>query len=135
MASLTSDLEHCNGYHGFLDGYYFYRLAGEYAKTTKKRKGLGWFGKGFSDESAHPRQHSKGLTVDTAVKSAHAPSSPVNQFGLAPPELEARDMKSKKRRKVNMSQTMILDLDPHHKSDRAEVAILHADVIHNPQNA
>ncbi|KAI5450651.1 vacuolar membrane-associated protein iml1 [Naganishia albida] len=128
-------IEHCNGYHGFLDGYYFYRLAGDYAKTAKKRKGLGWFSKGFSDDTAgQAKQPSKHLAVDTSVHSGQAPPSPVNQFGLTPPELEARD-KKKKKRKVNMSQTMILDLDPHHKSDRAEVAILHADVIHNPVNA
>lgn len=128
--------EHCNGYHGFLDGYYFYRLAGDYAKTAKKRKGLGWFSKGFSDDAAgQSKQQSKSLSVDTSVNSGQAPTSPVNQYGLTPPELEARESKSKKKRKVNMSQTMILDLDPHHKSDRAEVAILHADVIHNPVNA
>jgi hypothetical protein len=58
------------------------------------------------------------LAVDTAAgKAAQAPPSPVNQFGLAPLGLEARDMKFKKKRKINMSQTMILDLDPHHKSD------------------
>ncbi len=34
-----------------------------------------------------------------------------------------------------MSQSVILDLDPGRKSDRAEVAILHADIIHNDRNA
>ena len=40
-----------------------------------------------------------------------------------------------KRRKIQMSQRVILDLDPGRKSDRAEVAILHADIIHNDRNA
>lgn len=133
---IFSITEHCNEYHGFLDGYYFYRLAGEYAKTSKKRKGLGWFSKGFTDDSAvQSKQQNKTLSVDSAADSNHAVAGPINQYGLTPPELEARELKSKKKRKVNMSQTMILDLDPHHKSDRAEVAILHADIIHNPVNA
>jgi hypothetical protein len=34
-----------------------------------------------------------------------------------------------------MSQSTILDLDPNRKSDRAEVAILHADIVHNTKNA
>ncbi|WWC87875.1 uncharacterized protein L201_002773 [Kwoniella dendrophila CBS 6074] len=41
----------------------------------------------------------------------------------------------RRKRKVKMSQTRILDLDPNKKSDRAEVAILHADVVHNARNA
>ncbi|WWC60281.1 uncharacterized protein I303_102850 [Kwoniella dejecticola CBS 10117] len=40
-----------------------------------------------------------------------------------------------RKRKVKMSQTRVLDLDPNRKSDRAEVAILHADVVHNARNA
>ncbi|WWD05741.1 hypothetical protein V865_003824 [Kwoniella europaea PYCC6329] len=40
-----------------------------------------------------------------------------------------------RKRKVKMSQTRVLDLDPNKKSDRAEVAILHADVVHNARNA
>lgn len=34
-----------------------------------------------------------------------------------------------------MSQNVIIDLDPGKKSDRAEVAMLHADIIHNARNA
>ncbi|WRT65675.1 uncharacterized protein IL334_002620 [Kwoniella shivajii] len=40
-----------------------------------------------------------------------------------------------RKRKVKMSQTRVLDLDPNKKSDRAEVAILHSDVVHNARNA
>lgn len=40
-----------------------------------------------------------------------------------------------KKRKIMMTQKRVLDLDPSRKSDRAEVAILHADVVHNARNA
>lgn len=40
-----------------------------------------------------------------------------------------------KKRKIMMTQKRVLDLDPGRKSDRAEVAILHADVVHNARNA
>ena len=40
-----------------------------------------------------------------------------------------------KKRKIKMSQSVIIDLDPGKKSDRAEVAVLHADIIHNSRNA
>ncbi len=40
-----------------------------------------------------------------------------------------------RKRKIVMSQTMIIDLDVRNrKSDRAEGAILHCDIIHNPAN-
>jgi hypothetical protein len=40
-----------------------------------------------------------------------------------------------KRKKIKMSQSVIIDLDPGKKSDRAEVAMLHADIVHNARNA
>ncbi|WVQ79131.1 hypothetical protein IAT38_001226 [Cryptococcus sp. DSM 104549] len=43
--------------------------------------------------------------------------------------------KKKKKKVVWMTQTRILDLDQSRKSDRAEVAVLHADVVHNARNA
>jgi hypothetical protein len=43
--------------------------------------------------------------------------------------------KPPKKRKIKMSQSIILDLDPNRKSDRAEVAILHSDIVHNTKNA
>jgi hypothetical protein len=40
-----------------------------------------------------------------------------------------------KKKKIQMTQSIVIDLDPGRKSDRAEVAVLHADVIHNSRNA
>ncbi|WVQ93412.1 hypothetical protein IAU59_000483 [Kwoniella sp. CBS 9459] len=46
-----------------------------------------------------------------------------------------KERKGGRKRKVRMSQTRVLDLDPNKRSDRAEVAMLHADVVHNARNA
>ena len=35
---------------------------------------------------------------------------------------------------VPMSHAIIINLDPHRKSDRSETAFLHFDVAHNPAN-
>ncbi|KAK8861559.1 hypothetical protein IAR55_002381 [Kwoniella newhampshirensis] len=48
---------------------------------------------------------------------------------------DPKEGKGKKKRRIKMSQTRVLDLDQSRKSDRAEVAILHADVVHNARNA
>jgi hypothetical protein len=39
------------------------------------------------------------------------------------------------RKKIKMSQSVVIDLDANKKSDRAEVAMLHADIVHNARNA
>jgi hypothetical protein len=39
------------------------------------------------------------------------------------------------KRKIKMSQSVVVDLDPLKRSDRAEVAVLHADIIHSSKNA
>ena len=61
--------------------------------------------------------------------SANAPLGKLNEIPSVPNE------GAPKTRKIRMSQSAILDLDPGKKSDRAEVAVLHADIIHNARNA
>lgn len=39
------------------------------------------------------------------------------------------------RKKIKMSQSVVINLDMSKKSDRAEVAMLHADIVHNARNA
>ena len=39
------------------------------------------------------------------------------------------------RKRIKMSQSVVIDLDHNKKSDRAEVAMLHADIVHNARNA
>jgi len=97
--------------------YYYYRLGQKYADKPQKKKGMGWFSDG------------RALHTDTAIGSKGE-----KPYGL-PNTHEPLTNRPKRKRKVKMSQTTILDLDPQRRSDRAEVAILHSDIIHNATNA
>ncbi|KAJ1028691.1 hypothetical protein NDA16_001857 [Ustilago loliicola] len=44
------------------------------------------------------------------------------------------DMVTKKKKIIQLSRTLIIDVDPGRRSDRAEVAFLHHDIAHNPAN-
>ncbi|KAF8972648.1 hypothetical protein BDZ97DRAFT_1901173 [Flammula alnicola] len=48
------------------------------------------------------------------------------------PKATSATRKNKKR--LILSQTMVIDIDPHKRSDQAESVILHHDIIHNPGN-
>ncbi|KAJ7600695.1 hypothetical protein C8J56DRAFT_910997 [Mycena floridula] len=100
-------LEHCKGSHNFLDGHYFYRLKGEYAVPSTPR---GWF-----NRSRHVSND------ETTNRSGFYPGSiakPKNEFD--------------RLRRLILSQTMVIDIDPAKKSDQAESVILHHDIMHNP---
>jgi hypothetical protein len=100
-------LEHSTGRHGFFDGHYFYQLKGEYAIGNTPKGG--WF------RSKPPAQ-----TPDEAPRSGHYPSS------------LPRTVVKKTKKRIILSQSMVIDMDPNKKSDQAETVILHHDLIHNP---
>nr|XP_031862950.1 uncharacterized protein CI109_001425 [Kwoniella shandongensis]KAA5530022.1 hypothetical protein CI109_001425 [Kwoniella shandongensis] len=78
-----------------------------------------------ASSSTNPLAGQNGPTV--AVNDAKALLAKIYE--------DPKEGKGKKKRKIKMSQTRVLDLDQSRKSDRAEVAILHADVVHNARNA
>lgn len=98
-------IEHTLALHGFLDGHYFYRLSA-------------------------PNEPSAAVAVATApdaaaaVSMAHAPDSEVDARadGRTPPT------------RVQLSRSMLIDVDPERRSSRAEVAVLHHDLAHNAEN-
>ncbi|TFK36407.1 hypothetical protein BDQ12DRAFT_736999 [Crucibulum laeve] len=98
--------EHVRGKHGFLDGHYFYRLKGEYSVPMTPK---GWF-----------RRYGPGDDVNH--RSGYYPSSV--------PRTKAPARRNKKR--LILSQTMVIDIDPNKRSDQAESVVLHHDIIHNP---
>ncbi|KAI9508459.1 hypothetical protein F5148DRAFT_1284026 [Russula earlei] len=102
--------EQCNGRHGFLDGHYFYQLKGEYAIAFTPKGG--WF---RSKPSSSQVQ-----AAEDAPRSGHYPS------GL--PKVNVK----KPKKQIILSQSMVIDMDPNKKSDRAETVVLHHDLIHNP---
>lgn len=103
--------------------YYYYRLTSEYSHASRKRKGLPWFSKASTDD-IHATANSVTTAQQALTEQTRSKGDPLN-FSKG----------KKRKRKVKMSRTVILDLDEKRKSDRAEVAILHSDIIHNPNNA
>ncbi|KAJ6622952.1 hypothetical protein B0H10DRAFT_1787300 [Mycena sp. CBHHK59/15] len=101
--------EHCRGHHAFLDGHYFYRLKGEFAVPMTPR---GWFS---SRRIIGGIDHRNYGAVPPATATAPRNFSP---------------RQNKKR--LILSQTMVIDIDPNKRSDQAESVILHHDIIHNP---
>ncbi|KAJ7766620.1 hypothetical protein B0H16DRAFT_1309369 [Mycena metata] len=102
--------EHCRGHHTFLDGHYFYRFKGDHAVPMTPK---GWFGSRRIIGGIDPRN-----------------------FGTAPPPTPAavpRNFSPRQNKKrLILSQSMVIDIDPAKRSDQAESVILHHDVIHNP---
>ncbi|THH30963.1 hypothetical protein EUX98_g3210 [Antrodiella citrinella] len=88
--------DHCRGAHGFLDGHYFYALRGEYIVPMTPRGG--WFG-------VRP---SRLVSGDETKDRAGITSSPIARTSLS-------GRKSKKR--LIMSQSMVIDIDPNKRSD------------------
>lgn len=112
--------------HTFQDTFFFYRLRAQYDKEAKPHS-KSWFSK---------------APVNSATAASGEPANPPKQKPKISTSPVARASmprrladKPAKKRKVKMSQSIIVDLDPSRKSDRAEVAILHADIIHNSRNA
>ncbi|KAF8205494.1 hypothetical protein K438DRAFT_1963936 [Mycena galopus ATCC 62051] len=103
--------EHCRGHHTFLDGHYFYRFKGDYAVPMTPR---GWFGS---------RRLMGGI-------------DPRNFGGMAPPAAPVATPRNisprQNKKRLILSQTMVIDIDPAKRSDQAESVILHSDIIHNP---
>jgi hypothetical protein len=123
-------IEHCAGTHGFFDyNHFFYRLRPAYDPNHRKRKKPKmWFGGGKPASSPRDllEQHALMSTSPTAT-------APLGKPGAGPSEPSGSG--SSKKKKIKMSQSVIIDMDPGRKSDRAEVAMLHADIVHNARNA
>lgn len=92
--------------HTFLDGNYFYTLHEEFQADSHKKK-------------------------SKVNKKSHGDSN--QDLKQVPSQSSAAT--SNKRVDFDMSQSMIIDVDPYKKSDRRETAILHYDTIHNPNNS
>ncbi|KAG9009263.1 vacuolar membrane-associated protein iml1 [Tulasnella sp. JGI-2019a] len=129
-------LEHCKGNHGFLDGHYYYRLKEEYAVSVKPLRPVTnkWFRassmmnpRGGDDNNANsmPLGSTANLEAVLARPGATPASTPMKPQGTP----------KRSRRRLVLSQTMIIHVDPQRRSKDAETVILHHDVIQNPGTA
>jgi len=119
----TDSSEHVIGVHGFFAyEHFYYRLRPSYdINANKRKKAKSWFG---GRPPSGPRDL---IEIHAAMSTSPGANTPLGKLGDSPGQA--------RKRKIRMSQRVIVDLDPGKKSDRAEVAILHADVIHNAHNA
>ncbi|KAF5373881.1 hypothetical protein D9758_000636 [Tetrapyrgos nigripes] len=101
--------EHVRGHHNFLDGHYFYRLKPEFAIPSTPRL---WFNRSRN-----------GNIEDSNSRSGYYPSSVSILKNVSP-------RRNKKR--LILSQSMVIDIDLNKRSDQAESVVLHHDLIHNP---
>ncbi|KAH8117101.1 hypothetical protein DFH11DRAFT_1840208 [Phellopilus nigrolimitatus] len=108
--------EHCRGRHGFLDGHYFYRLKSEYAIPRTPKSGRGW---GFPS---------------VALRHVSGEDKNGRPMSYYPGGVSKSATTQRKHKRLVLSQTMVMDVDPSKKSDQAESVILHYDLIHNPAN-
>ncbi|KAF9447582.1 hypothetical protein P691DRAFT_776015 [Macrolepiota fuliginosa MF-IS2] len=97
--------EHCRGLHGFLDGHYYYRFKGEYSVPMTPKGG--WFRR-YTSEETTPKA-SGNLSRHRSISN-----------------------RKPQRKRLILSQTMVIEIDPNKKSDQAEAVVLHHDIIHNP---
>ncbi|KAJ9478307.1 Vacuolar membrane-associated protein IML1 [Pseudozyma hubeiensis] len=155
--------EHVHKVHGFLDGHYFYRLKSEYAGTRGPKgwfRGTDSQRGSFAEkDSVRPLVHSStqhsGLNSSDSrrvsggqagAEKNEASAAPTNSRSSAgghsrssslqhphPPSL-TMSSGTKKKKKVQLSRSIVIDVDPGRRSDRAEVAFLHHDIAHNPAN-
>lgn len=104
---------------GFSDGNYYYSLNEEFVLDKKRLYKLKKNESGTNSTVSTP---SKEKDIDTTTTSSlhQIPST--------------QSYVSFKNINFQMSQSMIIDVDPYKKSDRRETAILHYDTIHNPNN-
>jgi hypothetical protein len=107
--------------HSFLDGNYFYSISEEFVIERKKSK-------------SHHHRRSGNNNGDTilASKEKELGNNADNHTLRQIPSTHSST--ASRRIDFAMSQSMIIDVDPYKKSDRRETAILHYDIIHNPNN-
>lgn len=97
--------EHVQRTHGFLDGFYLYRLKGDYTSKTAKT----WFG---------TRKVTPSAQVSRNRASSNVSSSTTNSPIIRP---------QKSKQVFELSKWIRIDVDPHRKSQRPEFVSVHYD--------
>jgi hypothetical protein len=96
------------GQHKFIHGTYIYQFCPPYGPAVAKSSG-GWFSSRRGTEKA------KAVAAERPLESPTSETAP----------------RASKRRRVARSNEVIIDLDPHRVSDRAETATLRHDLLYN----
>ena len=107
------NIEHVNKNHRFLDGHYFYRLNRKFRNVDDK-------------QSKGPFRWLRS-SITKATSTIHEVANPEESSAVTqpPPRFLSR---------IELSRSMVINLDQQGKSFRPELAVLHYDTIHNPEN-
>ncbi|KAI9335535.1 hypothetical protein BDR26DRAFT_1009283 [Obelidium mucronatum] len=97
--------QHANQKHKFLDGYFYYRISNDYTSIKAREDGL--LKEREKEKDGKDGKFSRNSSSETVDK--HIPP-------------------------IELSKRLVIDMDPHKKSTRNEMAILHYDTIHNTRN-
>jgi hypothetical protein len=116
--------------HSFLDGNYFYTLHEEFAhkKSAKVHR------KAFGHNNNNNNNNSNSESATNSASTTPSKEKELSHDNMLRQVPSTHSSVSTKRVEFQMSQSMIIDVDPYKKSDRRETAILHYDTIHNPNN-
>jgi len=117
--SVCQSTNHCRKHHGFLDGHYFYRFNNEWAVPRTPRGSI-WGFRGRHAQSEDKIIEKQNSSVLGSPITAKGP-------GFVSPR--------KYKKRLVLSQTMVIDADTNKRSLYAETATLHHDIIHNPATA
>jgi hypothetical protein len=121
--------------HCFLDGNYFYTLHEEFAhkKSTRlgHRKAFGHNNNSSNSNSNNSESATNSVSTTLSKEKELYHAGDAHMLRQVP---STHSSVSMKRVEFQMSQAMIIDVDPYKKSDRRETAILHYDTVHNPNN-
>ncbi|KAI5290549.1 vacuolar membrane-associated protein iml1 [Ascosphaera aggregata] len=118
---------HVRQEHNFRDGNYFYQILEGY-QITRQESRSSWFPKKSTDKSAPSTPASEGRPA-SGEQSRREPSMHGSE-----PTIPTRSMSNRTRASVFLSKSMRYDLDPRKRSNRPEIATLHYDRLHNPDN-
>ena len=110
-------LVHSSSHHSGLSGEGRRAASGE---TSGEKAGASTAAAAAPSSS---RSSAGGHSRNSSAHYAHPPSLTMSSSANA-----------KKKKKVQLSRSIVIDVDPGRRSDRAEVAFLHHDIAHNPAN-
>jgi hypothetical protein len=120
-------IEHSRGKHCFLDGYYFYRIKSDQTAKSTTKSGGSWF-----------RNHRANSVVPSEKSNNSTPISEKSEIKLSEPDSDSNKSSSnlnQPQTRVQLSRSMVIDLDLSRKSNRPEKAFLHFDTFYNPHQA
>ncbi|KAJ3226626.1 vacuolar membrane-associated protein iml1 [Clydaea vesicula] len=107
---------HMNKRLNFIDGHFFYHLNKEYIKTKnqKEKEKSGWFG----NRNLKVTENSNSDRL-SPILNKNSSKQKMDQFFFD---------------KIELTRSLILDMDPQKASLKRETAILHYDTVYNPRN-